>query len=125
MKIAVATDDGVSVGRHFGQATGYIVYTVSEGRVVGRELRAKPACDHHSGAEGGEASPSHDQEPAGSEGRDLHGEMTDVIADCEAVAAGAIPPPMVRHLVARGIRPLVTDITLADEAVSAFLAASG
>ncbi len=121
MKIAAVTDDGTTVGRHFGQATGYVVYTVENGRIAGREVRAKPACAHSHGHEHAEAA---HEEPAGNGGeRDLHSQMTDVIADCEAVVARRIPPPMFRHLVATGIRPLVTDILLADDAINAFLAA--
>jgi predicted Fe-Mo cluster-binding NifX family protein len=118
MKIAAITNDGSTVGLHFGQASGYVVYTVEGGEVVAREHRAKPSCHHPEGHE-------HAQDEAHEHGRrDLHSEMTGVISDCAAVIARRIPPPMVRHLVAIGINPLITDIASIEDAVNAYLAAS-
>jgi predicted Fe-Mo cluster-binding NifX family protein len=128
MKIAAVTDDGVTLSEHFGQATRYVVTTVVEGRVVSREERAKPACDHHHNAETESAHHDHphaETDDGGhlDEGPDLHTRMTDVIADCEAVIARGVPRPMYNHLVGAGIRPLITCIETIDDALDAYLAA--
>ena len=126
MKIAAVTDDGTTISRHFGSATYYVVSTVENGRVVRREQRQKPACEHHAGnhVHHDEAVHVEHDHVNGDHSPDLHARMTDVIADCEAVVAGGIPRPMYQHLIGAGIRPLLTDIPAIDDAVAAYLAAS-
>jgi predicted Fe-Mo cluster-binding NifX family protein len=137
MKIAAVTDDGITLSEHFGQATRYVVMTVVEDRVVNREERAKPACEHHHGADAHDGADAHEhhhdhaqaQESAHGtdtedEGPDLHTRMTNVIADCEAVIVRGVPRPMYQHLVSTGIRPLITSIPAIDDAMDAYLAAA-
>ena len=45
MKIAVISDDEVNISQHFGRAPFYVVLTVEEGKIVGRETR--PKAGHH------------------------------------------------------------------------------
>lgn len=115
MKIAVATDADNSPARHFGEAPGYLVFTVVDnGRIQAREGRAKPVCDH--GAGGGAHDESEDDGP------DLHTRMSNVIADCQVVIAAGIPAPMYRHLQACGLQPVISKAATAEDAVVAFLA---
>lgn len=39
MKIAVASNDGVSVSEHFGRTNRFVVYEVADRTIVGEELR--------------------------------------------------------------------------------------
>jgi len=39
MKIAVISDDGKTISRHFGRAPYYLVLTVEDGKIVAREQR--------------------------------------------------------------------------------------
>ena len=41
MKIAVITDNGKTISRHFGRAPHYVVVTVENGKVIAREMREK------------------------------------------------------------------------------------
>jgi hypothetical protein len=43
VRMAVATDDGRAIGRHFGRARMYAVLTVQDGAVTSRQLRDKSA----------------------------------------------------------------------------------
>jgi len=45
MKIAAVSDD-VTISQHFGRAPFYVVITVEEGRVTGREVREKMGHAH-------------------------------------------------------------------------------
>ncbi|RME39883.1 MAG: dinitrogenase iron-molybdenum cofactor biosynthesis protein, partial [Thermoflexia bacterium] len=49
MKIAAVSDDGVTISPHFGRAPFYVVVTVEEGRIVGREVREKMGHAHFAG----------------------------------------------------------------------------
>ena len=41
MKIAVITDDGKTISQHFGRAPYYMVFSVEDGKISGREMRDK------------------------------------------------------------------------------------
>ena len=47
MKIAVVTDDEITVSQHFGRASWYMVYTVEDGKVTGIEKRVKMGHKHY------------------------------------------------------------------------------
>ena len=42
MKIAVVTDDHRTISAHFGRAIYYEVFTISDGKMTGRETLPKP-----------------------------------------------------------------------------------
>ena len=46
MKIAVVSDDGVSISRHFGRAPYYVVLTVEGGEIRGKEIGESPVITH-------------------------------------------------------------------------------
>ena len=47
--------------------------------------------------------------------------MTEAIADCEALLCGGMGAGAYQSVVARGIKPVVTDIASIEEAVSAYV----
>ena len=49
MKIAVVTDDGETISQHFGRAQHYVVLTIENGQVTGREMRDKFGHRHGAG----------------------------------------------------------------------------
>lgn len=114
MRIAIATDDGRTVSRHFGRAGHYLVLTVEDGAVVGREMRAKFS-PHGFGAE---AHSEHGAGPHGvgpaSDAR--HDQMAATIADCAAMICGGMGKGAYDRMAANDIRPIVTDLQDVDEA---------
>ena len=120
MKIAVITDDGKTISRHFGRARQYLVVTVEEGRILQQELRDKVG--HHSfaphGGDDHHGSGQHGFDPAS---RNRHAQMLGTIQDCQAVLAGGMGLGMQRNLEEVGIRPLLTDLQDIQEAVQAFI----
>ncbi len=117
MKIAVASDDGTFVSQHFGHAPYYVVFTVEDGQVTGREVRDKP---HH----GSQGAPHHGQPGRGAhhEGGQFHGRMASSIADCSAVLVGGIGAGAYNSLVAQGIVPARVRPGAVEDAVSDYLA---
>lgn len=137
MKIAVVTNDGRSISAHFGRARSFLVLTVEEGAVVHRELREKDPCDHsHHGHHGHDHDHDHDHEhqhhatagqaidlaPTGvAQGSDDHARKVDVISDCQVVLSRGMGRGMYRNVQRAGLRAVLTDIVLIDDAVQAFL----
>lgn len=123
MKIAVVSDDGATISQHFGRAPLYVVITVENGRIVGRETRDKLGHAQFSGeAEEGarEADPrGHGFDPTA---QDRHARMVVAIADCEVLLARGMGAGAYDGLRSAGVRPLITDIEDIDAAVAAYLA---
>ncbi|MCS6883272.1 MAG: NifB/NifX family molybdenum-iron cluster-binding protein [Oscillochloridaceae bacterium] len=116
MNIALVSNDGTRISRHFGRAQSYVVVTIAEGREVAREIRAKPARHGHSQHvlgldEVGERQHGHD-----------HDAILAPIADCAVVIANGIGAPMSQRVRQAGLQLICTPILSVDEAIAAFLA---
>ena len=119
MKVAVITDDGHEISQHFGRAPYYLVLTIENGKIAHREMRDKLGHTQFGGEE-------HHQEPGhghglGPQAHDRHLRMSEAIADCEVLLCGGMGMGAYQSLQARGIRPIVTDMTSIDEAVAAYV----
>jgi predicted Fe-Mo cluster-binding NifX family protein len=114
MKIAVAISDGGAVSSHFGRSTGFVVFDVSDDKIVGREERTNTFTAHAQGQCAG-AGHHHDN-PHG------HGDIVNALSDCSVVLCGGMGRRAAEELSANGIRPFVIeDPRTAEDAVSAFL----
>lgn len=114
MKIAVVSEDGVSVSQHFGRAPLYVVVTVKKGQIVGNEKRAKVG--HHVFAAEEQHAPRPEQHGYGAASRARHERMAGSIGDCEVVIAGGMGRGAYESMQAHGIRPILTDVRDISEA---------
>jgi predicted Fe-Mo cluster-binding NifX family protein len=120
MKIAAITDDGKTISQHFGRAPYYLVVTIENNQIVARERRDKLGHAQFGGethAEGNDPR-GHGFGPAA---QDRHTRMAEAIADCQALLCGGMGAGAYESMRARGIKPVVTDISLIDEAVQAYV----
>jgi predicted Fe-Mo cluster-binding NifX family protein len=115
MKIAVVTDDGQTISRHFGRAALYAVVTVVDGAIVARELRPKSAPHRQPEGHANSAAVDH----AGPAAQDRHLVMIGPIKDCAWVVAGGMGRGAHTHITAAGLRPVVTTLEGIDEAALA------
>lgn len=120
MKIAVITDDGTTISQHFGRAPYYLVATIENGQIVERELRDKLGHTHFKN------QPHPEEQPGQLHGMDAashnkHLQMAEAIADCEALLCRGMGMGAYESMKAYGIRPIVTDIPVIEEAVKAFI----
>jgi uncharacterized protein len=119
MKIAAVSDDGKTICAHFGQARQYVVLTVEEGKVVGKEVRDRSSQLRMTQPIGqGEV-----QQHVHGHGHD-HNAMAAAIKDCTVVLAGGMGRPAYTSLKSNGLEPVITDIVDIDEAVQAFISGS-
>ena len=118
MKVAAITDDGKTISLHFGRAAYYLVATIENGQIVNRELREKMGHNHFH-------NEAHAEQPGQPHGMDAtshnkHLQMSETIADCEALLCGGMGMGAYQSMVSRGIKPVVTDIRDIDQAVMAY-----
>ena len=123
MKIAAVSEDGVTISQHFGRAPFYVVVTVENGQIVGREMRSKMG--HAQFAAEPHTEEAHGADPrghgfdAGAQSR--HARMAAAIADCQVLLARGMGAGAYESMAQAGIRPVVTDIPVIDEAVRSYL----
>jgi predicted Fe-Mo cluster-binding NifX family protein len=96
VKIAVPTNDGITLCDHFGRSNAFLVFEVENGVVTSREARANQPHQPGSGA------CSH----AGGGGHD-HGAIAATLAGCEVVLCGGIGARAVEALKAAGVLPVL------------------
>ena len=120
MKIALITDDGKTISQHFGRAQHYLVATIENGQIANREMRDKLGHSHFAN------QPHEEEKPGQPHGMDAdshnkHLQMTESIADCEALLCRGMGRGAYESMKVRNIRPLVTDIVSIDEAIMAYI----
>jgi predicted Fe-Mo cluster-binding NifX family protein len=123
MKIAVVTDDGITISQHFGRATQYAVYDIQEGKILSKALRDK-AGHHTFQAEG--HTHIHDQHHHEGRGMDAHsddkhGRMVATITDCEVLLCRGMGRGASISMQHAGIKPLQVDFHSMDEAIQALI----
>lgn len=119
MKIAVITDDGKTISRHFGRAPYYMVVMVEDGKIAGHELREKMGHQHFAGEHHEEHH--HEQHGLDQASHDKHSQMAGPISDCQVVICGGMGMGAYESMKLLNIRPFVTDYHDIDEAVQAFI----
>lgn len=118
MKIAAVTDDEKTISRHFGRAPYYMVFTVENDQIIGREKRDKPGHEQFSQRESGRRMAPHGQ---GEEAQSRHAEMIAPIRDCQVVLSRGMGWGAYERLKAHNITPIIADIADIEEAVRAYL----
>jgi predicted Fe-Mo cluster-binding NifX family protein len=118
MKIAVVTDDHQTISAHFGRATYYEVFTVSDGKITQHEAILKPAHNQFANEPHDEPGFAHGQGPA-AESR--HARMLEPIGDCQVLVAGGMGQGAYNNLTLAGIKPILTDIHEIEPAVKAYI----
>ncbi len=132
MKVAFVTDDGKTIGEHFGRARYFRVITIEDGQITNSEMREKPfhhigdedARQYDTGAQEANVEHLHQQQEhhhgLGPEAGQRREKMVAVIADCTVVVSRGMGRPMYEALQAANVRPIMTDMPNIDEALQMF-----
>lgn len=110
-RLAFVSDDGETISSHFGRAQHYVVISLSDGEINGREIREK--FSPHSA--GGQQQDQHDHQ-------EKHRRMVQPIQDCQLVVARGMGYGAHQHLESAGLDIILTDLSSIDEAVQAYVA---
>lgn len=120
MKIAVVTEDGITISQHFGRAPYYLVLTIENGQIVSREMREKVGHSHSLNHPHQHENP-HGSHGCGPESQSRHALMASAISDCQILLAGGMGSGAYHSLKEAGIEVIITDIEGIEEAVTAYL----
>jgi len=122
MKIAVITDDGKTISKHFGRAQYYLVLTIEEGKIVNREMREKLGHRQFSAEhQNQEEQPSDAGHGTDSNSHLKHISMAEAISDCQVLICGGMGMGAFNSIRQLNIQPFITDLREIDEAVQAYL----
>ena len=110
MKIAVASDDKVSVSEHFGGAPYFVVLEIKREKIIGEEIREKPGHKEFFKRE--------DYPQTGKKGRhgftakasQRHKEIAEIVKDCKIVIAGRMGLGAYEDLRDLGFEVIATDV---------------
>jgi len=121
MKVAVVTNDGVTVSQHFGRARYYLVAEIQDGKVVRHEMRPRHT-PHAAGQHGGMHTHTPNQPHGmGAEAQTRHAMMAAQIQDCEMLVAGGMGRGAVLSMESAGIAVRLTDMTNIEEVLQAII----
>jgi predicted Fe-Mo cluster-binding NifX family protein len=112
MRVAVPTDDQISISAHTGRCAGFIIYSIDDHQAKREEYRANTAGHAHH-QEHGEHTEAHHH-------HDHHG-MIELLRDCDTVLAAGMGPRLISDLEATGIKVIFsyeTDIAKAVDALA-------
>jgi len=119
MKIAIVTDDGKTVSKHFGRAKNFLVVTIDDGIVIDRSMREKLHHEHF--AHEGHDHHEHGAEGASGEGHQKHVSMVEAISDCEVLISGGMGRGAYLSLEQLKIRPIITDLDDINQVITQFI----
>lgn len=129
LKIAIVTDDGQTISRHFGRARYYAICTVQDGQIISTEQVEKEM--HHHGQHGHNQASSNVQLHDSAEPHDEHDQshnhdhdhatMFAPLAGCDVVLARGMGWGAYNGLNAIGVQPIITDIATIQDAVRAYV----
>ena len=118
MKIAVVSDDGTTVARHFGRAPLYVVFTIVNNTIADREVRHKPFHPRQNCLNKG----SGDSGTSGPGDGSTHQYMISGVSDCQAVVAGGMGLASYYDLTSADMEVIITHLAEVEEAASRYLA---
>jgi len=117
MKIAVASNNKTSVAGHVGRCKGFLIYETDENNILDKTYidntfthhRLHPHEDHQHGHHHGEGG-GHD-----------HEKLVQALNGCSAFIFQSGGLRIIEDLNANGIKPVLTDERMADDAVNKYL----
>jgi len=112
MKIAVATNNEKNVAGHVGQCKTFLVYEIKDNKITKVELRKNTFTNHWQHNHG---AGHHGQSGHG------HGRLVEGIKDCSCLIFKSGGWRMIENLQQNGIKPVITDERIADDAVNKYL----
>lgn len=116
MKIAVPSEDKISIARHFGRANGFIIFEIENNEIKEKEYRKNSFTGHMQGLHVAHQN-NHEHGHHHSHEGILSG-----LADCEVIIAGGMGRRAFNDLDKAGKKIFVTKLSNAEEAIQSYLA---
>lgn len=118
MKIAIPSNDNISVSAHFGRSLGFIVFDTEKQEILTNEYRENNVTGHALGQHS-----DHMNEPNHTHGEHNHSHngILNLLHDCEIVIAGGMGQRLYSDFMSADKKVFVTRETDAKQAVNLFL----
>lgn len=120
MKIALASDDGKNISRHFGRTAGFVIVELEKGKEIGREYRKNTFTGHARGMHAGPRNGDGHSHAHG--GGHSHAGILGALGDCEAVISMGMGRRLYDDLASAGKKVFVTTEPSVDKAVELYAA---
>jgi predicted Fe-Mo cluster-binding NifX family protein len=113
MKVAIASDDQVHVAGHIGRVRGFIIYSISDNKIQSKNYLSNSFTNH---------SHSESQQQNHATGNHHgHNRLIDALKGVEALIFISGGWRLVEDLKNNGIKPIMTNELIADEAIEKYL----
>lgn len=116
MKIAVASDDGISLTGHVGRCEMFLVFDVDGTSIKNVEQRPNTFSMHKQGHHH-----DHDHNHGQEHHHHSHAGISAGLSDCRYLLCSCAGPGLITDLAASGIETLLTDEDIAENVVRSFL----
>ena len=118
MKIAVASDDGLSISTHFGRSAGFVIFVAENDEIVKSDYRQNTSGHHHEG------ECNHEQGHEQPHGQHSHNGFLSSLDGCDVIICRGMGRRAIVDLKANGIAVAITSEPV-DVATAAKLYAQG
>jgi predicted Fe-Mo cluster-binding NifX family protein len=122
MKIAVVSENGKTISRHFGRASQYVIVKVDGGKILSMGIRPKASHFDFTSAEQNEYDCKCKTQGCGKDSYDRHRSMVLNILDCSVLLSGGMGEGAFEGLKSRGIQTVFTDVEDIETAVNLYIA---
>jgi len=109
MKVAIASDNGITISAHFGRTLGFEIFEIEKGKIIGQMYRRNDFTGHARGLEGA----SHEI--------DRHAPILEALKDCNAVIANGMGRRIYEDLQNAGITTFIVEENNTRQAIRLFL----
>ncbi len=106
-KIAIASDDGISISSHFGRTKGFVIFEIVDKEIKGREYRLNTFTRHAKGIMDFKGDP--------------HSVIISALSDCKVVISHGMGRRIYEDLKRAGIEVYITDETDVEHALELYL----
>jgi len=112
MKIAIPSNDKVTISSHFGRTKGFMICEIKNGKIIQKEYKENTFTGHAHGSH-------HDE--GHEHGNHSHNGIFDAIGDCTAVIAGGMGQRLYNDFENRNIQIFVTREVNIDKALQLYI----
>lgn len=109
MKVAIASDDRMTISQHFGRTLGFEIFVIEDGKIIDQIYRKNDYTGHARGMEG----MSHQV--------DRHAPILEALQDCNAVIANGMGRRIYEDLQNAGIETFIVEEYNTEQAVRRYI----
>ena len=109
MKVAIASNDGVTISAHFGRTAGFVIFEIENGQIKERVFRKNDFTGHARGLEGA------------SHAVDRHGPILEALKDIHTVIANGMGRRIYDDLKNAGIETFIVQESDTQQAINLYL----